>query len=147
MTTEPHNITQVSPTKTTGPLNPSQPDPSPVAPTLTAQSSNKEESQVPPQSERSSEVTLTPRTNLYASDAGWTLIAALPNALQSQTVLETEGSNLKLSAPHKHEGTYQREIRFTKDTVWGDLTARWEGDLLYIDLQRATPLKRAITIS
>ena len=75
------------------------------------------------------------------------MIASLPNTLKSQTVLETEGAKLRLSSPHKNEGTYQREFHFAKDTVWGDLTARWEGDLLYINLERATPIKRAITIS
>ena len=45
---------------------------------------------------KTSPTQLTPRTNLYASDEGWTLIAALPHADHSQTRLETEGSTLTL---------------------------------------------------
>ena len=94
-----------------------------------------------------SQVQLTPRTNLYASDEGWTLIAALPHADQSKTHLETEGATLTLSAPHQVEGIYQRSINFPKETTWGALTAQWEGDLLYVDLKRAAPVKRAVAIS
>jgi HSP20 family molecular chaperone IbpA len=94
-----------------------------------------------------SKVQLTPRTNLYASDEGWTLIAALPHADQSKTHLETEGATLTLSAPHLVEGVYQRSLNFPKETTWGALTARWDGDLLYLDLKRAAPVKRAIAIS
>ena len=49
--------------------------------------------------EHTSDVKLTPRTNLYTSDQGWTLIAALPDADQTRALLETEGSTLKLSVP------------------------------------------------
>lgn len=147
MTSERQDNTQVAPSKVVDQLDQSQPKPSPIASTLAEHSSRGEEPEVPVQPDRSSEEILTPRTNLYASDAGWTLIAALPNALQSKTVLETEGAKLKLSAPHELKGIYQREFRFAKDTVWGELTARWEGDLLYINLQRAAPTKRAITIA
>ena len=147
MTTEHHNITPLSPTKDTHPLDPSKPDTSAEVSTITTHTSSDEEPEASPLSKRSSEVILTPRTNLYTSDAGWTLIAALPNARRSQITLETEGAKLKLSAPHELEGVYKREFCFTQGTIWGDLSARWEGDLLYVDLQRASPIKRAIVIS
>ena len=91
--------------------------------------------------------TLKPRANLYASEDGWLLIAALPQADPSQTTLDTEGTTLKLSAPRLEGGVYKRSLRFPRDTVWGDLKARWEGDLLYIELPRAAPERRSVSIS
>lgn len=93
------------------------------------------------------QTTLKPRANLYASEDGWLLIAALPQADPSQTTLDTEGTTLKLSAPRLEGGVYKRTLRFPRDTVWGDLKARWEGDLLYVELPRATPERRSVSIS
>ena len=90
---------------------------------------------------------ITPRTNLYASDEGWTLVASLPDADQDQALLETEGAVLKLSVPHQQKGIYQRFIRFPRETTWGSIKARWEGYLLYVDLSKDTPIKRMIEIS
>lgn len=90
---------------------------------------------------------MTPRANLYASDDGWVLIAALPQADQKQATLETEGAKLILSVPHRGGGKYRRAIRFPKGTIWGDLSARWEGDLLYVTLPRAIPERRLVSIS
>ena len=92
-------------------------------------------------------VTLTPHTNLYTSHDGWILVVSLPQAHQSQIVLETEGAALMLSVPHQIEGIYKRSIQFPEHTIWGELTARWEDDLLYVELNKAIPLKRAIAIS
>jgi HSP20 family molecular chaperone IbpA len=90
---------------------------------------------------------ITPRANLYASDQGWTLIVALAGADQEQTEVQAEGQHLSVSAPLLASSRrYLRELSFPKDTRWGDLSARWEGDLLYIDLQREQPLKRRVEI-
>jgi len=89
---------------------------------------------------------LTPRTNLYASREGWTLVISLPDADQSQALLETEGTVLKLSIPHQQAGVYQRSIQFPRETTWGVINARWSGDLLYVDLSKATPIKQTIKI-
>ena len=90
---------------------------------------------------------ITPRTNLYVSDEGWTLVASLPDADQAQALLETEGAVLKLSVPHQQEGIYQRFIRFPRETTWGSIKARWEGHLLYVDLSKGAPIKRTIKIN
>lgn len=124
-------------TATAGATPPSEED---TQASLNAQS---EESTRP----KASPVTLSPRTNLYASNEGWTLIVSLPHADQSQALLETEGSTFTLSVPHRFDGVYQRSIHFPKETTWGELDAKWEDDLLYIDLKKATPIKRSIAIS
>jgi HSP20 family molecular chaperone IbpA len=90
---------------------------------------------------------IKPRADLYASEQGWQLIVALMGADRDQVELHTEGRQLSISAPlASGEGRYFRELSFPLDTRWGDLNAHWEGELLYVDLQREQPLKRRVHV-
>ena len=74
-------------------------------------------------------------------------MSALPDAQRDAVELKTEGSTLSLSAPRAEGGSYQRSFEFPSDTRWGELSARWEGDLLDVNLERARPERREISIS
>lgn len=93
---------------------------------------------------------ITPRINLYETQEGWLLVAALPKVDRDQVKLNTEGTTLELTAIRDTEGVkeqFRRALRFPKETRWGDLKAHWEGDLLHIELKRAEPERRMITIA
>ena len=88
-----------------------------------------------------------PRANLYATKEGWLLVTALPEAKREALELTTEGTRFQLSVPREDGGVYRRTLHFPKSTRWGDLSAYWEGELLYIDLKKASPERRVISVS
>ena len=88
-----------------------------------------------------------PRANLYTTQEGWLLVTALPEAKRDALELTTEGARFQLSVPREAGGVYRRTLHFPKSTRWGDLSAYWEGDLLYIDLKQASPERRVISVS
>jgi len=95
-------------------------------------------------------LTVKPLANLYRSDEGWLIVAALPRVRRDEVKVETEGAKLILTAPRKQEGQreeFQRTFSFPKGTKWGEINARWEGELLHIELQREEPERRSITIA
>lgn len=95
----------------------------------------------------SSKKVITPRANLYANREGWLIVSALSNSIREQIQLTTKGATLKLLAPRQDGKEYQRTFRFPKDTVWGELSATWEGELLHIELKKSLPSQREILIS
>ena len=90
---------------------------------------------------------LKPRINLYETDEGWLMIAALPQAVKAETQLETEGHSITLKAPHENGGYYQRVIEFPSQTVWGQVHAEWRDDLLRVNISRPQPKRHHIEIN
>ena len=93
---------------------------------------------------------IKPRANLYKTNEGWLLITALPGVSRGDVELVTEGTMLTLNAPREvgeRRDELRRTFRFPRGTRWGELSARWEGDLLYTELRRAEPERRSITIN
>ena len=100
--------------------------------------------------ENAKPLVLKPLANLYRSDEGWLIIAALPGVRRNEVKVETEGAKLILDAPREQEEqreVFQRTFCFPKGTKWGEIKAKWEGELLHIELKRATPERRSVTIA
>jgi HSP20 family molecular chaperone IbpA len=102
--------------------------------------------QAAPSSTQTLTQTLTPRVNLYTQPEGWLLVTALPDVSPDSVHLTAEGAQIKLIATRDDGDIYQRDLHFPKTTQWGELSAHWDGALLHVNLRRAQPERRVISV-
>ena len=88
----------------------------------------------------------TPAINLYQTEFGWSLLAALPQVNHDEISVRTEGATLIFTAPRIKGGYYKRALDFPNGVEWSTLNAEWGAGLLKVDLTQASPPSRVIPV-